>query len=93
MEEQKFSVPRVATHIPDKFQGLDYVSLEDGLFEVEIGGRRYRSDKFSTNIRAEVRALTNQRRKLQFLRDSTQQAMGMIRRLEQDLEQKLRTKQ
>ena len=45
------------------------------------------------NIRAEVRALINQRRKLQFLRDSTQQAMGMIRRLEQDLEQKLRTKQ
>ena len=93
MEEKKFSVPRVATHIPDEFQGLDYVSLEDGLFEVEIGGRRYRSDKLSTNIRAEVRALINQRRKLQFLRDSPQQAMGMIRRLEQDLEQKLRTKQ
>lgn len=93
MEEEKFSVPRVSTDLPDEFQGLDYVSLEDGLFEVEIGGRRYRSDKFSTNIRAEVRALINQRRKLQFLRDSTQQAKGMIRRLEQDLEQKLRTEQ
>ena len=93
MEKEKFSVSRAYEDSPDEFQGLDYVSLEDGLFEVEIGGRRYRSDKFSASIRTEVRALINQRRKLQFLRDSTQQAMGMIGRLEQDLEQKLRTKQ
>ena len=93
MEKEEFSVHRVCKDSPDEFQGLDYVSLEDGLFEVEIGGSSYRSDKFSANVRAEVRALINQRRKLQFLRDSTQQAMGMIRRLEQDLEQKLKSKQ
>lgn len=40
MEKEKFSVPRVSTDLPDEFQGLDYVSLEDGQFEVEIGGRR-----------------------------------------------------
>ena len=93
MEKEKLLVPRDFADSPDEFQGLDDVSLEDGLFEVEIGGRRYRSDKFSASIRTEVRALINQRRKLQFLRDSTQQAIGMIARLEQDLEHKLRTKQ